>query len=114
MGAIEFLEIFAGGLLRLLLPVGLTLVVAMLLKRMDDRWRVESLRETMAAAGVSGPVTDLHCWEAHGCTSERRSQCRASQNPDQPCWESFSVRGEMQSACKRCAFRKLKLAAVTS
>lgn len=114
MGAADFLEIFAGGLLRLLLPVGLTLIFAVLLKRLDDRWRVESLRETMAAAGVSGPVQDLHCWEAHGCSPDRRSQCHASQNPDQPCWESFSVKGEMQSACKRCAFRQLKLAAVTS
>ena len=31
MGAADFLEIFAGGLLRLLLPVGLTLIFAVLL-----------------------------------------------------------------------------------
>ena len=114
MGAIEILEVLAGGLLRLMVPVGFTLIFAAILKRLDDRWRVENLRENMLAAGITVPVQQLHCFEAHGCPPERRSQCRAGQNPDEACWDAFSVNGQVQSACKRCAFRKLKLAAIPS
>ncbi len=114
MGALEIFEILVGGLLRFALPLVITLLVASFLKRLDDRWRVENLRETMAAAGVSGPVQNLRCWEAHGCSPERRDQCRANQNPDQPCWESFRVNGHLQNACKRCAFRQLKLSTEAS
>lgn len=111
MGATEFLEVILGGVLRLLLPVGITVFVAAALKRLDDRWRMQSLNEAMAAAGAPGSVQELHCWEAFGCKDEQRANCRASQNPGQPCWDCFSKDGQLQSSCKRCAFRQLKLSA---
>lgn len=111
MGAMELLEVIAGIILRLALPLLVTLAVAMFLKRLDDRWREQSLRETIGAAGAAIPVQSLHCWEAFGCEPEARKNCKAYANPDTPCWETMSSGGLLQDACKRCPFRARKLAA---
>ena len=108
MGAKEMLEVLAGLLLRLLLPLGLTLLVAAVLKRFDDRWRAQSLGEDLA---LHAPVQQVKCWEAFNCSPERRAVCKAYQNPDRPCWENFRVNGLLQTACSRCPLRKLKMAA---
>lgn len=114
MGATEILEVITGVLLRLLLPAGITILVAGILKRLDDRWRLQSLNEALAAAGASRPVQELQCWEAFGCTPERQAACKAARDSSRPCWECFRVNGRLQASCKRCAFRQLKVSAAAS
>jgi hypothetical protein len=110
MGAMELLNIILGVVLRIVLPLGITLAVALILKRLDDSWREQSLHEAMGASGASGPLQSLQCWEAFGCRPEQRSNCKAYSNPEKPCWESMSSRGQLQEACQRCPFRAQKLA----
>lgn len=112
MGAMEVLEIVFGLVLRIVLPVGATVGVALLLKRLDERWRKESLQDALALAGITKPIQSVACWEAHGCKPENRQNCKAFNNPERPCWEVMSLNGHMQESCKDCPFRMVKLAAL--
>lgn len=114
MGAMEVLEVVFGVLLRVLLPLAITLGVALILKRFDDRWRAESLQESIRLAGASGSLQSLNCWDAFGCSAETRAGCRAFSDKSKPCWEIMSADGKLQESCKACPFRKQKLAAVTA
>jgi hypothetical protein len=111
MGALEVLNVVVGVVLRVILPLGVTLVVAWILKRFDDQWRSESLADSLRMAGS---IETLHCWDFAGCRPEVRSSCRAFNNQDQPCWEMMRSRGQLQEACKACPFRKQKLAAAAA
>lgn len=77
-------------LLRLGVPLLLSVGIGYWLVRLDNRWR---------AAGMGKP-----CWEQKGCLPEQRSRCAAFQHPDIPCWAIVRVtEGQLRPQCADCA-----------
>jgi hypothetical protein len=93
----NFLSILIGLSVRIVLPIGLTLLVIYLLRRLDQRWQKESLRLPVVPSGQKP------CWEIKGCTAESRSECPAAAHPDIPCWQVFRKKnGMLKEDCLGC------------
>jgi hypothetical protein len=104
----SFLTVFMGLALRLGLPVALTVLVIILLRRLDVHWQQESLRKTPAPSG------NIHCWELQKCSEEKRATCSAISHPGIPCWQLFrSQEGFLREECIGCqVFRKAPAPAI--
>jgi hypothetical protein len=91
----ELLAVLAGFATRLLLPVGLTLLAAVLLRRLDAHWQAQ------AAPLPLPPRTP--CWEVHQCSAERRAACPAHGQSAVPCWQFHrDARGNLKPECLNC------------
>ncbi len=95
-------SIVLGLALRLGLPVVLTAVLMVLLRKLDARWQQEG------AANVPVLARNTRCWEAHNCSAEKRAACTAYARQDIPCWQVFrSKEGFLREQCVECeTFRK--------
>lgn len=114
MNTFEISSIFIGTVLRLAVPVILTVLVVGLLRYLDGRWQAEALHQATTVGGMRIPVQNLNCWDIHDCPPERKSQCPTYLNPSVPCWEAHNVNGQLQEACLGCAFHKAKISVKTS
>lgn len=86
-----------GFVMRLAVPLALTIVLALWLRRMDTQWQQEGARRQPPAAVAP-------CWEQRGCPPEQRGECAAFAQPDTPCWQVFrAAGGELKPACLTCA-----------
>ncbi len=93
----SFLLFLLGILVRIGIPVAVTILVIALLRRLDRRWQKQSLALPVIAAG------GRPCWEAKGCSQEKRKGCPAATNPDVPCWQIFRSRnGALREDCLGC------------
>lgn len=86
-------------LLRVAIPIAVTLIFIKLLKWLDERWKKE--------AGLEGAkvvqVGNVGCWEINECPAEQRAACKAFNNPDKPCWQVFREKnGRLQERCIGC------------
>lgn len=91
----DILIVGLGLLLRLGLPLAVTALLAWWLKRLDARWQ--------AAAARPAPARGRPCWELRNCAPERRRECQAYAQPDQPCWQVWrAAEGELRPACLTC------------
>jgi hypothetical protein len=91
-----FLLFLLGMILRLGIPVALTIVVIALLRRLDRRWQKESLSLPIIPA-------EKPCWEIKDCPEEKMKVCAAAANPQTPCWQVFrSSNGTLREACLGC------------
>ena len=103
-------------LLRLGLPLALTLAVGYWLHRMDARWQAEALAQRAGGAeqGVAGAELKAlkpaqPCWEVKGCDESRRAQCPACKLLDIPCWVArLRVTGRLPEECFGCQLFSLK------
>lgn len=88
----------SGVVLRLGLPIAVTLVLAWLLNRMDVRWQEEATTQSTA------PVKNCRCWEVNGCSPEKRAACPAYKNQEIPCWQVFRGPGvgQLKPKCLSC------------
>ena len=107
----EVLVILFGLLLRLAIPIVITVVAVYFLKRLDKRWQAEARQYV-----VSQPVptaAPIPCWEWKNCTAEKRSACQAFQNTSTPCWQLFrDEKGQLREGCIGCdVFRKAPIPA---
>jgi hypothetical protein len=85
-----------GLMLRIGIPVAVTILVIALLRRLDKRWQKESLALPMVPVGE-------HCWEVKGCSKEQMENCPAVAQPDVPCWQTFrSKDGALNEVCLDC------------
>lgn len=99
-----------GLLVRLLLPVGLTLGLAWLLGRLDRHWRAEA--EANGQAPVARPLQVLRCWVLNDCPEEQRRRCAAYQQQGVPCWQLFrDHHGRLRASCLDCEVFRLSPAA---
>jgi hypothetical protein len=87
--------------LRLGVPVAVTLLVAYLFKRLDQKWQAD--------AEQGGPPTAEQatgrppCWIEKDCGPVRRSDCPACKLADIPCWLArIRVQGELPKSCLNC------------
>lgn len=85
---------------RLAVPLGITIVLVALLRRLDARWQAEA--EQAQAQLAQAPVTP--CWEAKGCSPEQRATCPAFRQNNIACWQVKRLTtGRLPDLCLECA-----------
>jgi hypothetical protein len=88
------LALGAGLILRLGLPIALTILAIALLRRLDARWQSEAGRYPVQLA--------TPCWEIKNCTPEQRTACSARES-GQPCWQTRRLaNGYLREECLTC------------
>ena len=88
-----------GILLRIAVPIIVTFLIVFFLKRLDERWKMETDfgEDQLITVGNAG------CWDVNNCPEEQRSGCKAYQRPDTPCWQVFREKnGRLQESCIGC------------
>lgn len=91
-----FFLFLLGMILRIGIPVVLTIAAIALLRRLDHRWQRESLALPVVPAGKP-------CWEIKGCSEEKKKGCAAAANPQVPCWQIHrSGNGALKETCLGC------------
>ncbi len=98
-----------GVLLRIGIPVAVTVLVVLLLHNLDRRWQ----RESMALPTVR-PQTP--CWQIKNCAAERRKGCLAAVQSNIPCWQVHraSNHGLLRQECLNCDVFRMAPAAMAS
>ncbi len=91
-----FLLFLFGMILRIGIPVAVTIATIALLRRLDRRWQKESLALPVIPAGKP-------CWEVKGCSEEKKKNCPAAAQPNTACWQVFrSGSGALKETCLGC------------
>ena len=99
----ELLVVLGGILLRLGIPILVTLGLWRLLKKLDERWQADANQRRTALVSSGALPGNVGCWEINQCTPENYRQCKAYQNKETPCWQVFrSQNGQMQEKCIGC------------
>ncbi len=89
------LAVVIGVLLRLAIPVLLTIVIVQLLRIQDARWQQE-------AEQVPSLVEKPACWEINNCPADRRKDCPGYTSP-LPCWQARRLtNGYLREECLSC------------
>lgn len=93
----ETIAVVLGFLLRLGVPVALTAILVILLKRLDERW------QSRASDQQAKLATNPGCWKLRNCPEERKARCSAYAHPDVPCWQVFrAADGRLLERCLSC------------
>ena len=88
-----------GILLRVIIPVAVTVLIIAILKRLDERWK----READQGGPTVVKVGNIGCWDINNCPLKNREQCLAFAHPDKPCWQVFREEGgRLQEQCIGC------------
>ena len=124
----EILYIVGLFVLRLGIPLAITLVIAYFLRRLDSRWEKEARSEQEAGSvtreeekekTVSVPLVHIPspasipatfdsdgkpCWEINkACTPIKMEQCPAYHDPSVPCWQARrQAEGRIPVECYHC------------
>jgi hypothetical protein len=89
------LAILIGLGVRLAIPVLATVIVVVLLARLDKHWQSEA---GDAPRGVPKP----ECWKIQHCSSAKRQDC-PGYNSNLPCWQVFRrSNGYLDQRCLGC------------
>lgn len=96
-----------GLLLRLGIPLLITVLLVRWLLRLDERWQTEAKAQRSNTVSTV-QARNIGCWEIKGCTGEQLAGCQAHKNPETPCWQVFRASdGRLQERCLGCdVFRK--------
>jgi hypothetical protein len=102
------LTFLTGLLLRLGIPIAITVLLLGWLHHLDKRWQKEALALPVVPAGKP-------CWEVKGCSEDKKKNCAAAARADIPCWQVFRTRdGVMKEACLGCdVFRQAPLPVIS-
>jgi hypothetical protein len=98
----EYYAILAGVLIRIAIPLLVLLGLALLLGRMDARWKRESqsLRQGRDLTVISNGTAA--CWDVKGCSPEKIAACPVK-NSDESCWQVFrQENGDFDPNCLNC------------
>jgi hypothetical protein len=92
---IAFTALCFGLLMRLALPIVITIVLVCLLRNLDARWQLEAERQP-------APVKKPECWKIKNCLPEQCRECPAFSSP-LPCWQVFRLpNGYLRKDCLSC------------
>lgn len=87
--------------LRLGIPLLITIVIVVFLKRLDHHWQAEA--KHLAVPTAESAVENPGCWDIKGCSAAMMKECAAYAQPDIPCWQVFKVgEGKIQEKCLDC------------
>jgi hypothetical protein len=96
--------------LRLGVPLMITLGVGYLWRRLDAKWQAEAEAQQKAdrapqkavQSGVLDKLTQS-CWSIKGCDEAVRANCAAFKQPDTPCWLARRrSEGGLPTECYSC------------
>jgi hypothetical protein len=89
------LAVLAGLALRLAVPVLLTAVVVLALRKLDGLWQREGRNSGLK-------VEKPRCWQSRGCSPTARKACLGYNSP-LPCWQAFRMpSGYLDEKCLAC------------
>ena len=99
-------------LVRIGIPLGLTMLLSWLLKRLDAQWRDEAMN--YKAEAITKAEQDLYftiwsrnpCWEDKQCDPADRLRCKAFLQSEKPCWEVYRTNGSYNKNCEGCEYRE--------
>lgn len=92
----SLLAFLTGLVVRLAIPILVTVILIFLLRRLDARWQLD-------AQTHSPPVEKPQCWKIKGCSPEQIKHCEASTS-SVPCWQTFRLpNGYLQEKCLGCS-----------
>lgn len=98
-----FLSFFIGVVLRIGVPVALTLVLIWVFGQLDARWKRDAALHKSVRPSLASQVHNTGCWEYNRCSEEGRSRCPAYAQPELPCWQVFRKNdGQLQERCLGC------------
>lgn len=99
--------LIGGLLLRLAIPIAATLLVVLLLRKLDKRWQAEAELQPVA-------VQKPECWKIKNCPPEQVKNCPAAKSP-LPCWQTHrQSNGYLNESCLSCeVFIKAPIPALT-
>ncbi len=98
IGAILF-----GFLLRLGIPLGVTMLLGWVLRRLDTQWQREGQMLRPAAKASEEDLLSIPCWQIRDCPAALREACPAYQQSETPCWELLrDPDGRLQQKCLSC------------
>lgn len=114
-------------ILRLGIPVLVTVAIAYGLHRLDAKWQAEAKAQTKSVvpqapqpkptrigngngAGITIPLRQpvamaagQPCWSLKGCSESMRANCAAFHQPTIPCWSArTNAEGRLPAGCKDC------------
>lgn len=112
----ESLIIIGMFLVRLGVPIAITLAVAYFLRRLDARWQAEawveweaSQPEEKVSAKARPFLTSEPCWALKGCDETTRANCAATKEPGLPCWLARRrSEGKLPAECYKCELFSLR------
>ena len=112
----EIMAVIGIFLLRLGVPLLITLAVGYGLRRLDARWQAEAQarleQEEVPAELKALKMSEQPCWEIKGCDEAKRAQCPACKAWDIPCWVArLRATGQLPAACHNCDLFSLSPAA---
>ena len=100
------LGLILGFIVRLGIPVGITLLLSWGLKRLDAKWRAEALAEAQQNNAVFAKPSEAYlagpCWTIIDCAPAKRESCPVYQSPEMPCWEYRRTNGTYAKTCTTC------------
>lgn len=100
--------------LRLGVPIAVTMLIVGGLRRLDARWQAEADAQRTSRAVAAGLLAstaalsplaaERPCWERNDCPPETRRQCAACALTDIPCWMArLRADGKLPARCYGCA-----------
>ncbi len=91
-----------GLLIRFGIPIALTLIVVIFLRRLDARWQSEAEGQIAERGSL---LPQVRCWVFNDCPQEERDRCRAYAEADTPCWQIFrDGNGRVREKCLDCDY----------
>ncbi len=104
---IEWVGLTGMFILRLGIPIALTIWVGRWLEKKMRPQEESGERKQEMERRVAGNVIYLHCWDFKHCDSTKRAQCAAIKHPDLPCWLALQAEGnQVRQECHACALYK--------
>ena len=93
--------------LRLGVPLAITLGIGYGLRRLDAKWETEAQanrdRAAVPAKVKALRMSEQPCWEVKGCDENRRTDCPACRLLDIPCWVArLRATGWLPIECHNC------------
>ncbi len=103
-GLSEILVVIGMFVLRLGLPVGVSVAIGYLLRRLDSRWEAEAQAQPEAIQRLRAAAAQRPCWEEKGCSESDMARCAAYKHTDIPCWLArLRAERRLPAECPECA-----------
>lgn len=100
--SIEIVALVLLFVLRFGIPIGITILLATVLRRLDAHWKAEAEAKAARKEVRQIAISQEPCWELRHCSPEKRASCPAYARPDEPCWEVRSANGHLPQMCRDC------------
>lgn len=94
--------VILGIVVRLGIPVGITVLLIRWLRQLDARWQTEA-RQGAQVQSNRVQARNTGCWDVNRCTSEQKAKCPAYARQETPCWQVFrQSNGVLRENCIGC------------